>query len=135
MKHKRGVLFLGLHWWSFSKGSSHELTMVKVSIDPSTYGSTWYVKTYWNFSIIHKRLPFVDWTQAYLSLSFSTSITNLLTGCSRYWRAISVVPNVPSIGQYLPLCNFSFLHLLQNFSSFEKYSLRWFYYKWLCHLD
>ena len=29
--------------------------------------------------------------------SFSTSITNLLTGCSRYWRAVSVVPDSPSM--------------------------------------
>ena len=31
----------------------------------------------------------------HLSHSFSTSITNLLTGSSRYGRAISVVPDVP----------------------------------------
>ena len=38
-------------------------------------------------------------TQAYhLSHSLSTSIFNLLTGCSRYWRAISIVPYVPSMG-------------------------------------
>ena len=36
-------------------------------------------------------------TQAYLSHSFSTSITNLLTGRSRYCGAISDVPDVPSM--------------------------------------
>ena len=37
-------------------------------------------------------------TQAYhLSHSFSTNITNLLTGCSRYRRAISVIPDVPNM--------------------------------------
>ena len=67
---------------------------------PSINGSSQYVKTYRNFSIIHKGS--LSWNQTqniiiayHVSHSFSTSITNLITDRSRYQIAISVVPNVP----------------------------------------
>ena len=73
------------------------------SLNPNvspTNGSSQYVKTYRNFSIIHKGS--LSWNQTqniiiayHVSHSFSTSITNLITDRSRYQIAISVVPNVP----------------------------------------
>ena len=77
---------------------------------PSTNGSSQYVKTYRNFSIIHKGSLSWNRTQniiiAYhVSHSFSTSITNLITDCSRYQIAISVVPNVPIIMSLTLLTN------------------------------
>ena len=55
-----------------------------------------HIETSWSFIN-----GFLLWSQTQntyqLSHSFSTSITNLLTGHSRCWRAMSVVPDVPSM--------------------------------------
>ena len=84
----------------FPLGSSHELTMVKVSIrvpllHMAPLGMLKHIENSQSFitdSLLWNR------TQAYhLSHSFSTSITNLLTGRSRYRRVILVVPDVPSM--------------------------------------
>ena len=47
-------------------------------------------------SLLWKRIQIII-TAYHISHSFSTSITNLLTGRSRYRRAISVTPDVPSM--------------------------------------
>ena len=60
----------------FPKDRSHELTTVKILIP---------------MSLLHMAQEY------HLSHSFFTSITNLLTGCSRYRRTILVVPDVPSM--------------------------------------
>ena len=102
----------------FPEGSGHELTMVKVSIPMfllhmAPLGMLKHIKT--SQSFIKGSLSW-NRTQAYnLSHSFSTSITNLLTGRSRYRRAISVVPDVPYISLTLltnPFCQCSLQLLL-----------------------
>ena len=63
---------------------------------------SWYVKIYWDFLIIHKKAPCCRIELKASSLhhcshSSSSSITNLITGCSRYQRAISAVIDAPTI--------------------------------------
>ena len=103
----------------FPSGSSHELTMVKVSIPMflprmAPRGMFKHIKTSQSFT---KGSLLWNQTQAYhLSHSFSTSITNLLTGQSRYWRAISVVPDVPSISLTLLANPFSSVFIAAIFA-------------------
>ena len=84
----------------FPCGSSLELTMAKVSIPMfllhmAPLGMLKHIKT--SQSFIKSSLLWNQTHTYHLSHSFSTSITNFLTAQSRYWRAISVVHDVPSI--------------------------------------
>ena len=103
----------------FPYGSSHELAMVKVSIPMSLlhmapYGMLKQVKT--SQSFIKGSLSW-NRTQAYhLSHSFSTSITNFLSGYSRYRRAISVVTDVPSMSLTLLTNPFSSVFIATIFA-------------------
>ena len=74
--------------------------MIKVSIPMSLLhmaplGMLKHIKT--SQSFIKGSLSWNQTQIYYLSHSFTTSITNLLTGRSRYWMTISVVPDVPSM--------------------------------------
>ena len=103
----------------FPKDSSHELTVVKVLIPMfllhmAPLGMLKHIKT--SQSFIKGSLSW-NRTQAYnLSHSFSTSITNLLTGRSRYQRVISVVPDVPSTSLMLMTNSFLWVFIATIFA-------------------
>ena len=83
---------------------------------PSTHGSSRYVKNIKTSRSFIKVSLSWNWTQNtyHLSHSFFTRITNLLTGHSRYERAISVVPDVSSMIHF-------YQHSLQRSLPLAKY--------------